>query len=238
MSWYLGKILVENKIEGRPKQVKVKYVQISNCFAFNCKFVGYSYSFKVNRELVLKMCSVGSGGRNILPFQYRWSIGYVVRDTKGVEELKELRRQEKEYFTKPWMSWFDSDTDFDVFSAIQYVFCLSKSVLSEVEKLAKRVKWGKSETKWYSLKEREVVRTRNRTRNSLGTVSSTVSGTEKFSETKADALERVAHNKKVAVKKGYIERFIEASKEECKILKREFDRDVCISEWKKMRDFI
>ena len=144
MSWYLGKILVENKIEDKPKQVKVKYVQISNCFAFNCKFVGYSYSFKVNRELVKKMCSVGSGGRNILPFQYRWSIGYVVREAKGVEELKELRRAEKEYFTKPWMSWFDSDTDFDVFSVIQYVFCLSKSVLSEVEKLAKRVKWGKS----------------------------------------------------------------------------------------------
>ena len=234
MSWYLGKILVENKIEDRPKQVKVKYVQISNCFAFNCKFAKYSYSFKVNRELVKKMCSVGSGGRNILPFQYRWSIGYVVREAKGVEELKELRRAEKEYFTKPWMSWFDSDTDFDVFSVIQYVFCLSKSALSEVEKLAKRVKWGKSETKWYSLKEREVVRTR--TRNRVGSVSST--SIEKFNETKADALERVAHNKKVAVKKGYIERFIEASKEECKILKREFDRDVCISEWKKMRDFI
>ena len=228
MSKYLGKLLLESGAfsEDEIENACVKYIQGADMFCFK---VGgrnsRSYTFVIGASVGFNMCKF----RGYLECQYQWSVGYVVRPLKGLEEFKSMRSDElkllggrRELITSDQL---DNDYDFDMLCAIQYKYQFSDTFY-------KRVKghWKRGKT-YVPMKER-VLGKSGRKKGSKNNDKGLDFGEESVSET----LERCAWNKDVAVKRGFIEWYIEACKEECKVLGQKFDKDKCVEQWNKLRE--
>lgn len=227
MSKYLGKLLLEAQVVPDIDKVSVKYVAGRNAFCFN---VDDSFKMYVGKDLCLNMFSV----KGMLPFQYQFSVGYVVKEKKNVSELHLMRADEFNMLggrrNLILNGLLDNDDDFDYLCVIQYLFKVSDTVLKKVMRLWKRRKWGKEENAWLKLEKRSLGCSGRKpgSKNSKSLDDEVV-------ETLDDALFRIAHNKKSSVAKGILEWYIEACKEECKLKGLKFDKDKCISEWNKLR---
>lgn len=226
MSKYLGKLLVEAGLVSIPNQVLVKYVKSRKAFCFK---VDRNPEFYVDSTFCIKM--VKNSG--MLPFQFKWSTGYTVREKKGVESIKELRLEEYEFLGGRkdifWKGLLESDNDFDMICVIQYAFVLCPSVLVEVIRTYKRHRWGKSERAFILLRERELGKS-GRKKGSKN-INKSLSETE----TLDDVLLRTEHNLRVAVAKGFFEWYLEAYKEMCKAKEQKFDKDLCLKQWNEER---
>lgn len=228
MSKYLGKLLLENALVERPEMVSVKYVASRDAFCFRIECVSGSYAMYIGSELAFAIARlIGT-----LDFQYQWSVGYSVRAKKGIEYLGEMRKDELDLLggrKKLILSGqLDNDDDFDMLCAIQYKYQFSAQVLNEVKKQSKRRKWGRSDSVYVQLQER--VQHQGRKPGSKNIAK----GFEN-SETLEETLERCRHNKDAGVAKGFLSWYLDACKEECKVLGQKFDRDKCIEQWKELR---
>lgn len=226
MSKYLGKLLVDASLVSIPNEVLIKYVRSRKAFCFK---VDRNPEFYVERKFLEKFLS----NRGMLPFQFKWSSGYVVKEKKGVDSIKELRLEEyellggrKEIF---WKGLLESDNDFDMLCVIQYAFVFSPSVLVEAIRNYKRAKWGRVEGTFMSLRERELGKSGRKkgSKNLDKSLSET--------ETLEDVLLRTEHNLRVAVAKGFYEWYLEAYKEMCKAKGQKFDKDLCAKQWNEER---
>ena len=229
MSKYLGKLLVEAGLVSIPNEVSVKYVKSRKAFCFK---VDRNPEFYVDSVFCFKMVE----NRGMLPFQFKWSTGYAVREKKGVESIKELRLDEysflggrKDIF---WKGLLESDNDFDMICVIQYAFVLCPSVLVEVIRTYKRHRWGRlpnHATPFMCLRERELGKS-GRKKGSKNVVK----GSDE-EETFDDIVSRCEHNLRVAVAKGFFEWYLEAYKEMCKAKGQKFDKELCLKQWNEER---
>lgn len=233
MSRYLGKVILEKKIvdEKSIKSVYVKYVHSgSGKFMFKCD----KFSFSVGYELCYALSVIGSPD-----FQYKWSMGYVVRERKGIEFFREMRDAELDLLggrkNLVLSGQLDNDVDFDTLCAIQYLYKFSASFLDKVRREWKRKKWGRSSDRWLEL-ERRCLKAGGRKQGSKNKINLVRPGYWSENETVIEALDRCEHNKKVAVMKGYFAWFLEACREECKIRGEVFDKDECVSAWRGLRE--
>ena len=174
--------------------------------------------------------------RGMLPFQFKWSTGYVVREKRDVSELKALRNEEFEYFGGRkeilWNGLVSSDDDFDMLCVIQYVFTVSSSVLMEVKRVYKRRKWkrGFYPNTFVKLEERKL----GNSGRKVGS-KNLVKEYDDEKESLEDVLSRCDHNMNVAVIKGFYLWFEDAYREKCKTLNKDFDINKCKEQWKNLR---
>lgn len=228
MSKYLGKMLLEAAAVERPNMVSVKYVASRDAFCFRIECVSGSYAMYIGSELAFAVARlIGT-----LECQYQWSVGYSVRAKKGVGSLREMRDKELELLggrkKLVLTNQLDNDDDFDTLCAIQYLYQFSVQVLNEIKKQSKRRKWGRSDSMYVQLQERVQHKGRK-----LGSKNR-----EDFNEnveTLEETLERCQHNKRAGIEKGFLSWYLDACKEECKVLGQKFDRDKCIEQWKELR---
>jgi len=228
MSKYLGKLLLDNCIVERPNSVSVKYVASRDAFCFRIECVSGSYAMYIGSELAFAIARlIGT-----LDFQYQWSVGYSVRAKKGVESLREMRDKELELLGGKkklvLTNQLDNDDDFDMLCAIQYKYQFSVQVLNEIKKQSKRRKWGRSDSVYVQLQERVQHKGRK-----LG--SKNIAKGFDDSESLEDILSRCEHNKRAGIEKGFLSWYLDACKEECKVLGQKFDREKCIEQWAELR---
>ena len=228
MSKYLGKLLLENALVERPETVSVKYVASRDAFCFRYQCVSGTHAFYIGSEL----CCAVARLVGTLDFQYQWSVGYSVRAKKGIEYLGEMRKSELELLggrkKLVLTNQLDNDDDFDMLCAIQYKYQFSVQVLNEIKKQSKRRKWGRSDSVYVQLQERVQPKGRK-----LG--SKNIAKSFEDSESEDEILERCRHNKDAGVSKGFLSWYLDACKEECKVLGQKFDREKCIEQWKELR---
>ena len=228
MSKYLGKLLVDAGLVSIPNVVLLKYVRSRKAFCFK---VDRNPEFYVERKFLNTFLS----NRGMLPFQFKWSTGYVVKEKKGVESIKELRLDEYSFLVEGgrkeifWKGLLESDNDFDMICVIQYAFVLCPSVLVDAIRNYKRAKWGRVEGTFMSLRERELGKG-GRKKGSKNIVKD-----DNEEESQEDILLRTDHNMKVAVAKGFFEWYLEAYKEMCKAKGQKFDKDLCLKQWNEAR---
>ena len=224
MSKYLGKLLLESGCvnEGCLEEVLVHYVKSKDAFCFRYEGVGSGGIFYAGAGLVNGLCAESG----YLECQYQFSVGYTVRPLKGIEELKSMRMDELELLggrrSLILSGQLDNDDDFDMLCAIQYLFKFSASFFDRV-----KAHWKRKHS--YVAMERRI---RGKSGRKKG-------GHNKEKESDFESLEdillRVRHNKQVAVKKGFVEWYIDACKEECKALDLKFNKDKCLNEWNELR---
>lgn len=228
MSKYLGKLLLGNALVERPEMVSVKYVASRDAFCFRYQCVSGTHAMYIGSGL----CYAVARLTGTLDFQYQWSVGYSVRAKKGIEYLGEMRGKELELLggrkKLVLTNQLDNDDDFDMLCAIQYMYQFSVQVLNEIKKQSKRRKWGRSNSVYVQLQERVQHKGRK-----LG--SKNVSKGFEDSETLEDILSRCQHNKDAGVSKGFLSWYLDACKEECKVLGQKFDREKCVEQWKELR---
>ena len=232
MSRYLGKLLIEGggvSASGFDK-VSVKYVFSSDMFCFKCEGER-NFFFRIGREMcqnLVRLCAVGT-----LECQYRWSVGYVVREKKGIEEFVSMRNSELDLLggrRKLVMSGqLDNDDDFDNLCVIQHLYQFSEVTLKEIKKQWKRFKWKKASSPYLELTRREPHKGRE-----VGSKNK-VEEKEDF-ESVEDVLFRCEHNKKSALEKGILGYYLEAEKERCKVLNLRFDKDKVLQDWNQERE--
>ena len=138
MSRYLGKLLVESGAVSASwlesgGGLCVKYAKVKDMFLFRIGG-GEGQVIGVGRSLCMDLAAI----RGMLDFQYKWSVGYKVREKRGVEELRSLRTSEldllggrKELILSGVL---DNDEDFDILCAIQYLYNLSETFLLSVKR--------------------------------------------------------------------------------------------------------
>lgn len=227
MSKYLGKLLVDAGLVSIPNRVLLKYVRSRKAFCFK---VDRNPEFYVERKFLETFLS----NRGMLPFQFKWSTGYVVKEKKGVESIKELRLDEYSFLVEGgrkeifWKGLIASDDDFDTLCVIQYAFVLCPSVLVDAIRNYKRAKWGRVEGTFMILRERELGKT-GRKKGSKNLVK------DVEEESLNDILLRTEHNLRVAVVRGFFEWYLDAYKEMCKAKGEKFDRDLCAKQWNEER---
>lgn len=227
MSKYLGKLLLENALVERPEMVSVKYVASRDAFCFRVICVNTNYAMYIGSSLCYSVARlIGT-----LDFQYQWSVGYSVRAKKGVESLREMRDKELDLLggrkKLVLTNQLDNDDDFDMLCAIQFKYQFSVQVLNEIKKQSKRRKWGRSDSVYVQLQDRVLHQGRK-----LGSKNISKGFEEESVE---ETLARCRHNKDAGVSKGFLSWYLDACKEECKVLGQKFDREKCIEQWKELR---
>ena len=227
MSKYLGKLLLGNALVERPEMVSVKYVTSRDAFCFRYQCVSGTHAMYIGSGL----CYAVARLTGTLDFQYQWSVGYSVRAKKGIEYLGEMRGKELELLggrkKLVLTNQLDNDDDFDMLCAIQYLYQFSVQVLNEIKKQSKRRKWGRSDNVYVQLQERVQHKGRklgSKNRESL-----------EDKESEDEILSRCEHNKCAGIEKGFLSWYLDACKEECKVLGQKFDREKCTEQWKELR---
>ena len=228
MSKYLGKLLIEAKVVD-PEWLEsggglcVKYVKGRDMFLFRIGG-GEGEVIAVGAELCLALARI----IGMLDFQYKWSVGYKVKEKRGVEELKSLRDEElnqlggrKELILSAQL---DNDDDFDILCAIQYLYKLSETFLLSVKRSWRS---GNRGCKWKQLPKR-ILDHGGRKKGSKNLVKGLDS---EESETLEEMLARCEHNMKAGLAKGFYAWFEEGYKEKCRILGQRFDKDKCWKLW-------
>ena len=240
MSRYLGRLVLEKEIiEGeRISSVQVKYCVSSNRFLFKCFGCRTRFSLYADADLCWNLVQL-SGDE--LDFQYVWSMGYAVRERN--KDIRFLHNMEMDLLGKKCgvsdrkglllSERIGSDYEFDVLCAIQYKFKLCRSVLEDVVCQWKRKNWGRSKNRWVELvaKNEDWLSGGRK----LGSKNIEHEHEEISKEFLDEELERVKHNKNVAVLRGYLGWWVDACKEECALLGVEFDKVACLDQWKNTR---
>jgi len=225
MSKYLGKLLIESGCvkESYLDNVLVHYVKNKDAFCFRYEGIGVGGVFYAGTELVYGLCAE----TGYLECQYQWSVGYTVRPLKGVEYLSEMRKSELELLggrrNLVLSGQLNSDDDFDMLCAIQYLYKFSVSFFERVKRHWKR------QHSYVSMEKRVV----GKCGRKKGGKNKRNVDDEK--ESLDEILFRVRHNKKVAVQRGILEWYLEACKEEAKALDLKFNKDKCLEEWNNLR---
>ena len=232
--------------------LSVRYLKTSDCFEFR----GYRITKEdEEKELEADGMSLADIGEKrsrsviVVPWSvlsamiladkieavgYHWSIGYETQEKLGHRpgDFGLLRDRElgfiKNSVSVGEFALVDLDSYCDL-SVWQYLFNISETILHSVSVLWKKKKWGRSSSRWVSLKERRNFGGRMRGAKGVS-VSSRV-----WDESESDFKERIEHNKKVAVSKGILSWYLDACKGECKRFGVPFDRDACIDSWNKLR---
>lgn len=228
MSKFLGKLLLESGAVLDPGHVAVKYVKTKDNFCFKTD----EYSFYVGKDLCFALFSfVG-----MLDHQFKFSVGYAVREKKGVSEIAEMRAEELDMLggrkSLILSGALDNDDDFDMLCVIHYLFNVSSSVLRKVMRLNKSRKWDRVKSSWLNLDKR-LLGNQGRKKGSVSKVKLDYNDEGESTE---DILLRIAHNKRSAVLKGFYEWYVEAVKEECALNKVKFDKEACHKAWNKERE--
>ena len=117
-------------------------------------------------------------------------------------------------------------------SVWQYLYNISETILKKVKVLWKKRKWNRGNVSscWLELERRQ-----NYGGRLVGAKGLGGSGSDFVSESDADFNERIEHNKKVAVSKGYLTWYIETCKEEAKRKGVLFDKEACLVSWREER---
>lgn len=156
MSKYLGKVLREIGVGACIKSVRVLYVKSSDKFCFKiCEDMNDCWNMNVDREFCLNVCKL----KAVQEYQYKWSIGYKVREKKGPESIQEMIRDEYEFLNTTRKEAvisgkIGSDLEFEYLCVLQYKFGLSVSFLNEVLKQWKRKSWKRTEERWLKLEQK------------------------------------------------------------------------------------
>lgn len=234
MSKYLGKLLLESGAVEEPGQVCVKYSASRDAFCFRIES-GESgiRHFYVGKDLCFELASI----IGMLDFQYRWSVGYKVKEKKGVSELGSMRLAElgllggrRELILSGAL---DNDEDFDTLCVIQYLYQFSETLLDKVMCERKRHKWGRSSSNWVQMKKRVLGKSG---RKKGGKNSNKGLDSEDEKESLEDILSRCAHNKAVAIQRGFYTWYKEACEEEAKALGKKLDKVKMLVQWNKERE--
>ena len=252
MSKLLGKLRCQTNAEKVFDLVLVRYIKSTDSFEFQAVVAKTKELkiFKIKSDVVIKVANE----RGDEDFLFKFSVGYKNRPkmtdpwrlmNREMDEIANMIMKEKEgKRIKKELLWsdscsgrryliargyLDSDESFLDLCMIQYLCCFNISVLNEVFKQWKRKKWGRSPDRWVKLKFRQNIKGRKR-----GAVSE--KRKEMWSESEEDFCERIAHNKKAAVLKGYLGWYLDACREECAHFGRKFDRNFWISVWKVERE--
>ena len=239
--------------------LSVRYLKTSNCFEFK----GFRLTREdLEAELEadgLSLKEIGEGrSRYILVVPAavvsamiladkvssvvcHWSVGYETQEKLGYRpgDFALLRDREMKFIGSCLTPeedeaavFFDVDSFYDL-SVWQYLFNISETVLKSVRKAWKRRKWGRGDVgsgAWVSLRVRENFGGRKPGSKGIRRVSSVLE------ESEEDFNERISHNKKVAVEKGFLAWYLEACKEECKRRGVRFERESCVDAWNKLRE--
>lgn len=187
-------------------------------------------SFSMNSGLV-KCCTDLKAG--MCPFWYKWSIGYSTKFELDATwaNVKEVRMKEMEVLggrkNLIMNDEIDSDDHYDWLSVIQYLFCLSRKVLCDVERQWKRKKWGKSDDRWVELKRRPQNYKKPRKKRRV-----TVTTWEELKEMYPETYMRIKHNKKAGAIRRVFWWFQDAYEEECRVFGRKFNLQKCKEEYR------
>ena len=168
---------------------------------------------------------------------YHWSVGYESREKLGrrAGDYGLLKSREIDFIRKV-LSASDSQSDLldlDGYLDLcvwQYLFNISETVLLGVKRCWKRKSWGRSDSSWVSLGVRKNFGGRKRGANSIRRSSDLVEA-----ETEEEFVQRISHNKKVALERGIMAWYLEACLEECKRRHVPFSRPNSITEWNELR---
>ena len=231
MSRYLGKLLLESgAVDSAWLEsgggLCVKYAKVKDMFLFRIGG-GEGQVIGIGSPLCMNMAAI----RGMLDFQYKWSVGYKVREKRGVDELRSLRAEELELLGGRreliLSGQLDNDEDFDILCAIQYLYNLSETFLLSVKR-----SWRKGTgSKWVQIQKRVL----GHAGRKKGGKNSVKSSDDSESETLEELLARCEWNRKVAVKRGFYEWYLEACKEEAKALGKKLDKDEVLSQWNELR---
>ena len=225
MSKYLGKLLLEAGAVNQEclNLVCVRYVQKTNQFMFRYEGPNVGGIFCAGAELVYALCAE----HGYLECQYQWSVGYTVRPLKGLESLVSMRNEELELLggkrNLVLSGKLDNDQDFDYLCAIQYLYKFSDTFFKRLQGHWKR-------DKSFVEMERRVIGKCGRKKGGHNQVQ------ESEEESREEIFLRIEHNKKVAVQRGFLEWYVEACKEECKVLGQKFDKNKVLEQWQKLRE--
>ena len=257
MSKLMGKIFLKSRgesvstgfFEFSKQKLYVRYLKTSDSFEFK----GLRLTKKDQEaELGMKLSEIGEGfeanrlivhssvlsamimADKIDDVVYHWSVGYEAREKLGyrVGDFKLLSDRERNFVCSTCdVSFLDFDSYIDL-SVWQYLYNISETILVSVKRLWKKKAWGRSSSRWLKLKARE-----NFGGRLVGAIAKkSVSDDDSFgNESEADFNERIAHNKKVALSKGFLAWYLDACKEECKKRGLVFNRDECVNEWNTLR---
>lgn len=230
MSKYLGKLLLDSGRIDNLSKVRVKYLSSRDAFCFDVEEEsGYKFGMFVGKNFCLDLFQM----TGMLECQYQFSVGYAVRQKKGIEELHLMRADELDMLggrrSLILSGALDNDDDFDYLCVIQYLFKVSDTVLKKVMRLWKSRKWNRCESSWLELEKRVL----GRSGRKVGSKNRVVD--DENVETLDDTLLRIRHNKQAAVSKGILEWYIEACKEECRLNEVKFDKKACLASWDKLR---
>lgn len=176
-----------------------------------------------------------------MDFCYQWSIGYETREKLGRRpgDLQLLRDKELKFISESTGGDFsgNSGVDFDLdsyfdLSVWQYLFNISETILKKARILWKKRKWNRGNVSscWLELKKRE-----NFGGRLIGSHSISHAGVNLNMESEEDFKIRIAHNKKVALNKGFLAWYLDTCKEECKRLGKNFDKEKCVEEYGRLR---
>ena len=231
MSKYLGKLLLESGAVSSAwlesgGGLCIKYAKVKDVFLFRIGG-GEGQVIGIGSSLCMNMAAL----RGTLDFQYKWSVGYKVKEKRDVSELRSLRTEEldllggrRELILEGLL---DNDEDFDVLCAIQYLYNLSETFLLSVKR-----SWRKGTgSKWVQV-PKKVLGKSGRKKGGHNSVDKSGDSEEESLE---ELLLRVAHNKKVAIEKGFYTWYKEACEEEAKAKGVPLDKVEMLVQWNKER---
>lgn len=261
MSKLMGKIFLRDRKEGEFgafdvvfKGLSVRYLKSKDAFEFKGLRLSKADQEAELAKMGMSLADIGEGfeecrvvvssaimsamimADKVDKIIYHWSVGYMAREKLGNRpgDFKLLADRESEYIAKivgdSVAGGFDFDSYVDL-SVWQYLFNISETILKMVKVLWKKRKWNRGNVSscWLQLAQR----------NNFGGRVLGAKGLEHkidYSESETDFKERIAHNKKVAVAKGYLGWYIDSCKEECKRFSEVFDKDKCLETWQKLRE--
>ena len=258
----MGKIFLKGRSGGDFSEVSevglsVRYLKTSDSFEFKGLRLTKRDTEQELKESGLSLAEIGEGfsmsrvvvKSNVLSamimadkmdFCYHWSIGYEAREKLGKRpgDFALMRDRELAFVHKS----IDSSScemisvdDYLDLSVWQYCYNISETILHQVRVLWKKRKWNRGNVSscWLELCKRE-----NFGGRMIGARSVPHAGVMVNMESDADFNERISHNKKVAIAKGYLTWYIETCKEEAKRNKVAFDKEKCLETWRLERERI
>lgn len=149
----------------------------------------------------------------------RFQVGYKTRELIYGQpgDLNLLEKNEYEFLGKNSKSNLDSNLSKDTYHDIciwQYAFLINATILNKAKA---------NPGVWFEVGARTHAKTGGRVKNSIKGSNPLSSATE---------LLRCQYNKQVAVFRGIWVRYLDAWKEECKLLKKKFIYSECLQSWK------
>jgi len=244
MSKLLGKIfLEEEKNEDEYGKLLVRYLKTVDSFEFKGfrkskddeeKELGISFKDLGEKKDVLVVPSLLMfamlNADKVPDVVYKWSIGYKTKEKRS--DPREVLNKEREYLIsvcgKEMFLGFAKDDFLDV-CRWQYLYKVSNGLLEDVMRQWKRRKWNKSECVWINVEKRLNEYGREKGSKNKNRFN------ELESESDEEFKERIEHNKKAGIEKGYLAWYLDACREECKRAGVRFEKEKCLKEWKECR---